>query len=174
MCNINSESCGCNDCRTRNTTETCNDCDTFATRNDCDSCSDCDTCNSSRSCSDCDTFTTRNSTETRSGCNRIEQHVHEFLGSTVNVERCEECHNHRFATVSDVVIPTRESHVHRVQFRTDSTEGHFHEFCGTSSPAIWVGDGRHVHFLSACTRSANGHVHQFRAASLIDDPTEEC
>lgn len=105
-------------------------------------------------------------------CSR-EQHVHEFLGSTVVAERCEECHNHRFATVSDEAIWTGDNHVHRIKFRTDSIDGHFHEFCGTSSPAIFVGDGRHVHFVKACTESSDGHTHQFRAASLIEDPAEE-
>lgn len=104
---------------------------------------------------------------------RREQHVHEFLGSTVVAERCEECHNHRFATVSDEAIWTGDNHVHRIKFRTDSIDGHFHEFCGTSSPAIFVGNGRHVHFVKARTESSDGHTHQFRAASLIEDPAEE-
>ncbi len=106
--------------------------------------------------------------------NDCDQHVHEFIGSTLVAERRDECHNHRFATVSEEAIATRDSHVHRIWFRTDSHDGHFHEFCGISSPAIWVGDGRHVHFLKDCTESADGHVHRFRAASLIDDPTEDC
>lgn len=107
-------------------------------------------------------------------CNRpIEQHVHEIVGSTVIAERCEDPHNHRFATVSGEAIPFRGSHVHNVTFRTDSYDGHFHEFSGQSSVAIPVGGGRHVHFANARTTAADGHVHEFRVASLIDDPIED-
>ena len=69
------------------------------------------------------------------------QHVHEILGSTLIAERCDDPHNHRFATVSGEAIPYMGSHVHRVTFLTDSYDGHIHEFSGTSSPAIPVGDG---------------------------------
>lgn len=102
-----------------------------------------------------------------------EQHVHEIVGSTFIAERCEDPHNHRFATVSDKAVPYRGSHVHDIKFRTDSYDGHWHEFCGTSSPAIWVGDGRHIHFAKAVTTDADKHVHEFRVASLIDNPIEE-
>lgn len=108
----------------------------------------------------------------RSAC--FEQHVHEVIGSTFIAERCEDAHNHRFATVSGEAMPFMGSHVHRITFRTDSFDGHFHEFTGTSSPAIPVGDGRHVHFATACTTSADGHTHEFRVASLIDNPIEDC
>lgn len=108
---------------------------------------------------------------TASNCQK--QHVHEVLGSTFIAERCDDPHNHRFATVSGEAIPYMGSHVHNISFRTDSYDGHYHEFSGTSSPAIWVGDGRHVHFARATTTSADGHVHEFRAASLIDDPIEK-
>lgn len=67
-----------------------------------------------------------------------------------------------------------DSHVHNITFRTDSYDGHYHEFCGTSSPAIPVGDGRHVHFAKAYTSYADGHAHEFRLASLINDPISEC
>lgn len=108
------------------------------------------------------------------GSCRIERHVHEITGSTQTSERCRQCHNHRFATVSGEPIPFRGSHVHNVEFRTDSYEGHIHEFCGTSSIAIPVGDGRHVHFASArTTAAADGHTHEFRVAALIEDPTSE-
>ena len=33
------------------------------------------------------------------------QHVHEILGSTLIAERCDDPHNHRFATVSGEAIP---------------------------------------------------------------------
>ena len=105
---------------------------------------------------------------------RREQHVHEIIGSTFIAERCEDAHNHRFATVSGEAIPCMGSHVHEVTFRTDSFDGHVHEFTGTSSLPIPVGDGRHVHFAKACTTAADGHTHQFRVASLIDNPIEDC
>ena len=121
-----------------------------------------------------------NSTDTCERCNDIcercrectenEQHVHEILGSTLVAECCKDCHNHRFATVSDVAIPSGNSHVHKIKFRTDSYEGHFHEFEGTSGPAISVGDGRHIHFAKAFTKEADGHKHEFRVASLINNP----
>lgn len=105
---------------------------------------------------------------------RVRQHNHEIVGSTVVAERCNDCHNHRFATVSEEAIPYMGSHVHTVKFRTDSYDGHYHEFCGTSSTAIPVGDGRHVHFAKAYTTPADGHTHEFRFASLIDNPIEKC
>lgn len=81
--------------------------------------------------------------------NRPIQHVHEVIGSTFIAERCNDPHNHRIAAVSGKAIPFMDSHVHNITFRTDSYDGHYHEFCGTSSPAIPVGDGRHVHFAKA-------------------------
>lgn len=102
------------------------------------------------------------------------QHVHEIIGSTQIAERCDDAHNHRFATVSGEAIPFQGSHVHEISFRTDSNDGHVHEFTGTSSIAIPVGDGRHVHFANACTTQSDGHAHAFRVASLINDPTDPC
>lgn len=102
-----------------------------------------------------------------------EQHVHEVIGSTVVAERREDAHNHRFATVSGEAVPYKGSHVHNITFRTDTHDGHYHEFCGQSSTAISVGGGRHVHFANACTTSADGHSHEFRVASLINNPVEE-
>ena len=109
-----------------------------------------------------------------SNCNQqLEQHVHEVVGSTVIAGQCDCAHNHRFATVSGEAIPYQGSHVHKIKFRTDSFDEHYHEFSGQSSVAIPVGDGRHVHFVNACTDSADGHSHEFRVATLIDDPTEK-
>lgn len=108
-----------------------------------------------------------------SQCCYPEQHVHEIVGSTMIAERYQDPHNHRFATVSEEAIPYMGSHIHAIKFRTDSYEGHYHEFCGVSSIAIPVGDGRHVHFAKAATTCADGHTHKFRVASLIDDPIEK-
>lgn len=102
------------------------------------------------------------------------QHVHEILGSTVFAEDCEDCHNHRFASMSGEAIPAQGNHFHNVTFRTDTYEDHYHEFTGPSTLAIPTGDGRHIHFANGCTTSADGHVHEFRVASLINNPAEKC
>ena len=102
-----------------------------------------------------------------------EQHVHEILGSTFIAERCEDPHNHRFATVSGEAVPHKGSHVHNVKFRTDTYDGHQHEFCGQTSVAIPIDDHRHVHFLKSTTAPADRHTHEFRFATLIDNPIEE-
>lgn len=105
----------------------------------------------------------------------IHPHVHELEGSTKISGGgccCEEIHNHHFATVSGNVIPKEESHVHEVKFTTDTFDGHEHEFCGLTSKAIPVGDGRHVHFINNCTDICDEHKHGFRVATLIDNPIE--
>lgn len=101
-----------------------------------------------------------------------QHHVHEFLGSTQTVTECSECHNHRFATVSDEAIRVGNSHVHEIKFRTDFADGHYHEFCDKSSTAIEVGNGKHVHYVNAVTEEADGHRHRFQAATLIDSPLD--
>lgn len=101
-----------------------------------------------------------------------QKHVHEILGSTAVVSECRGCHNHRFATVSDEAIPRGNSHVHDVKFRTDFADGHYHEFCGQTSPAIPVGNGKHVHFIKAVTQEEDGHRHKFQVATLIESPID--
>lgn len=103
----------------------------------------------------------------------IRQHVHEVTGSTLIAERCEDPHNHRFATITDEAIPYMGSHVHKIKFRTDTYDGHHHDFYGFSSTAIPVGDGRHVHFIKAYTSAADGHRHLFRVATLIEEPIDK-
>lgn len=99
-------------------------------------------------------------------------HVHEITGSTSFVEeRCEEPHNHRFATVSTNMIRTGNSHVHEVEFKTDTHENHEHEFCGRTSTSIAVGQNRHTHFLQGRTTRNEGHTHEFRTTTLIENPT---
>ena len=106
-------------------------------------------------------------------CPEKQKHVHEVVGSVMIAREDGECHNHRFATVSEEAIRSGGSHVHVVRFRTDFYEDHYHEFCGKSSPAIEVGDGRHVHFAKSYTTCSDGHRHEFRVASLIEDPIGE-
>lgn len=101
-----------------------------------------------------------------------QSHVHEVIGSTEIVRDCGDCHNHRFCTISGEAIRQGNSHVHEIIFRTDFSDGHFHEFCGKSSTAIDVGNGKHVHFAKACTDTEDGHKHQFQVASLIESPTD--
>lgn len=102
-----------------------------------------------------------------------QRHVHEVQGSVLIAEREEDPHNHRFATVSGQAIPVgRGDHIHKVQFKTDFYENHFHEFEGKTGGAIRVGD-RHVHFLESCTTVSDGHKHEFRVATLIDNPIGE-
>lgn len=107
-----------------------------------------------------------------------QKHVHEITGITRIQEerRCDEgeCHNHRFATVSGeaIQIPGKRDHFHEITFRTDTADGHYHEFCGKSSGAIDVGNGKHVHFVNDFTTKEDGHKHEFQVATLIDSPTE--
>ena len=101
-----------------------------------------------------------------------QHHVHEITGSTAVFHEGCECHNHRFVAVSGEAMRYGDSHVHEVKFRTDFADGHYHEFCGTSSPAIDVGNGKHVHFASAYTQEEDGHRHRFQVASLIESPLD--
>lgn len=122
---------------------------------------------------DTDNIANLTSEERCDRCGKNQKHVHEILGSTLVAGICDDCHNHRFATVSGEAIPCDGSHVHKIKFRTDFYENHYHEFEGTSGPAIDVGDGRHIHFAKACTSNQKGHKHKFRVATLIDNPIED-
>ena len=66
----------------------------------------------------------------------------------------------------------KEDHFHEVKFHTDFSDRHYHEFCGKTSGAIDVGDGKHVHFLKDFTEEKDEHKHRFQAATLIDSPTD--
>ncbi len=106
-------------------------------------------------------------------CNYDKQkHVHEITGSTAVVRECRDCHNHRFCTVTGEAIEMGNCHFHEVKFRTDFSDGHYHEFCGKTSLAIDVGGGKHVHFIKDCTECKDGHKHEFQAATLIESPTD--
>lgn len=103
-----------------------------------------------------------------------QKHVHEITGSTRISNDCGECHNHRFCAVTGEAIYSQDryDHCHEFKFRTDFSDGHFHEFCGKTSGAINVGNGKHVHFINDFTESADGHKHEFQAATLIDSPVD--
>lgn len=97
-----------------------------------------------------------------------ETHVHEVQGSVRIAGR--EPHNHRFATVScEPVDLGNGRHAHQVTFRTDSYEGHYHEFTGRTDGGRELGD-RHVHCLEGTTTECANHRHCFRVATLIEDP----
>ena len=104
-------------------------------------------------------------------CNK-QKHVHEVIGSTATVTECNDCHNHRFCTVSGEAIESCGSHVHEVKFRTDFSDGHYHEFCGKSGPAVDVGNGKHVHYINDTTERQDGHRHKFQGTLLIESPTD--
>lgn len=111
----------------------------------------------------------------QSNCNdreRKQRHVHEIHGITEIFNEWNDCHNHRFVTVSGEAMRSGCSHIHEIYFRTEFTDGHFHEFCGISSEAIDVGNGKHVHFVIARTKEEDGHRHRFQVASLIESPQD--
>lgn len=101
-----------------------------------------------------------------------ETHKHEVQGSVRIAEQGCDAHNHRFATVSGRAIQMGQSHVHEVEFDTDTYEGHWHEFCGRTTTAYPVGDG-HVHYLESVTAPRDGHCHTFKVITHIEDPIED-
>lgn len=99
-------------------------------------------------------------------------HNHEVQGSVeIAGPQGRRLHNHRFCTVSGEAIPVDggNDHIHRVEFTTDSYEGHYHRFSGRTGGAIRVGD-RHVHYLESVTSEDADHKHRFRVGTQIDDP----
>lgn len=108
-------------------------------------------------------------------CNKkMQQHTHEFAGSTGFNREYEHCHCHRFCNVSEeaIYIPGLDDHYHDIQFRTDFTDGHFHEFKGITTGKIEVGNHKHVHYVRAFTTVVDGHNHEFQCALLIDTPSD--
>lgn len=105
-------------------------------------------------------------------CQNDQRHVHEFTGSTAVFLECDECHNHRFCTVSGEAMGEPARHVHEITFRTDFADGHYHEFYGKTTPPIMVGNGKHVHFIKEVTEPEDNHRHMFQGATLIDSPID--
>lgn len=100
-------------------------------------------------------------------------HVHEVVGSVRIAESGMDAHNHRFAGVTEEVIPGPYGHIHKFETKTDFYEDHFHPICVKTGPPVRVGKGedeRHVHFIDADTKFEDGHFHEFIAATLIDNP----
>lgn len=103
----------------------------------------------------------------------VELHLHEVQGSVMSVGNGCEAHNHRFATVSCEPIATGNGkHAHQVTFRTDTYEGHYHEFSGRTTDNFDICEG-HVHYLEGQTSLDAGHRHHFKVITHIEDPTEE-
>ena len=109
-------------------------------------------------------------------CHKDQKHVHELTGSTKIFNECNDCHNHRFCTVTGEAIYHKEKdkydHYHEVKFHTDFSDEHFHEFCGKTTGAIDVGNGKHVHFIKDFTEEEDNHKHELQAATLIDSPID--
>lgn len=101
-----------------------------------------------------------------------QKHVHELTGSTAIFRECDDCHNHRFCTVTGEAKKMGDSHFHEVKFHTDFDDEHFHEFWGKTGSAKDVGNGKHVHFIKDMTEEKDGHRHKFQAATLIDSPID--
>lgn len=100
-------------------------------------------------------------------------HLHEVQGSVQVVGDDCENHNHRFATVSCEPIAMKNGdHCHVVTFRTDTYNGHYHEFTGRTTEDFDVCDG-HVHYLQGKTSEQSGHCHEFKVITHIENPTED-
>lgn len=100
-------------------------------------------------------------------------HVHEVQGSVQIAERGCDAHNHRFASMTGKAIPANQgNHYHEIVFRTDSYEGHYHEFCGKTTVAYPICGG-HVHYLEGITTTQDGHIHCFKVITHVEDPIEK-
>lgn len=98
-------------------------------------------------------------------------HVHEFEGSTMLAEECDDRHNHRFAGVTgEPIFSSDGSHRHELFTNTDFFDNHHHQLERLTGPAIDVGDGKHVHFVRARTTVNDGHFHLAQFATLIENP----
>ncbi len=104
---------------------------------------------------------------------RMQTHVHEVVGSVRLAELEEDPHNHRFAGLTDQVIPVPGGHIHEFRTKTDFYEDHFHPICVKTGPPVRVGSGedaRHVHFIDNDTEVVDDHLHEFIVATLIENP----
>lgn len=108
-------------------------------------------------------------------CNHspTEFHFHEIQGSVRVASNGFDAHNHRIAAMScEPIELCNGGHAHRVTFRTDTYEGHYHTFSGQTTDAFPICDG-HVHSLEGVTSEQRGHRHSFKLATLIEDPIED-
>lgn len=100
----------------------------------------------------------------------VQTHVHEFTGSTMLAEECDDRHNHRFAGVTSQVIPFDGSHIHGLFVSTDFFDNHHHEVVALTGLPRDVGENKHVHFVDAFTTMDDGHFHELIFATLILNP----
>lgn len=102
-----------------------------------------------------------------------ELHLHEVQGSTqVASDGCE-AHSHRFAAVTSEPVLLRDGrHAHKLTFRTDTYDGHCHEFCGMTTGEYEICSG-HVHYCEGKTSGQDGHCHEFRFITHIENPMEQ-
>ena len=99
-------------------------------------------------------------------------HVHEAQGSVQTA--CERCapHTHRFACVTCEPILLRDGrHAHSLTFRTDSFDGHCHEFSGMTTGEYEI-CGSHIHYIEGETDRQAGHCHAFRLVTQLENLME--
>ena len=78
-------------------------------------------------------------------------------------------------TIIDLqLLPVMPFHVKaamfEVKFKTDSCNGHHHEFCGTTEKAVDIGCGKHIHLLKGCTSYDANHKHEFIVSTDMENP----
>lgn len=101
----------------------------------------------------------------------VRLHLHEAQGSTQVAEGGCAAHSHRFACItSEPVLLKNGRHAHRLTFRTDTYDGHCHEFCGVTTENYEICGG-HVHYCEGRTSESSGHCHQFKFITHIENPT---
>jgi len=103
----------------------------------------------------------------------VRLHLHEAQGSTQVAEGGCAAHSHRFACItSEPVLLKNGRHAHRLTFRTDTYDGHCHEFCDVTTENYEICGG-HVHYCEGRTSESSGHCHQFKFITHIENPTED-
>lgn len=106
-----------------------------------------------------------------SNCNPMDMHTHEFQGSFMLAEECDDRHNHRFAGVTGkaIMLPGG-NHTHEFFTNSDFFDEHYHQLEGETGPGIPVGEGKHVHFARRRSTVDDEHFHIAQFATLIEDP----
>lgn len=99
----------------------------------------------------------------------LQGHVHEVRGY---VKMGAQNHYHQYALITGKAIPVNgKEHVHEVYFRTDSINGHYHEYIGRTFGTVEIGD-RHIHYIEASTTKNSEHCHDFLLVTNINNPTK--
>jgi hypothetical protein len=112
-------------------------------------------------------------------CEVFQEHVHEFLLSTMLAappENPELTHNHRVAGVTGPAKPVDVGgHVHVICVNTDFFFNHFHRVEIETGPVILVRDKDdniigHIHAITGITSCTFFHTHDFKGSTLIQNP----